>query len=107
MPRQSKCWRIMAHDHEAAQALGCEPWVQQVEAIGWFPTKKAFADALAEAGLFINTQRALSEMARAGGETWNERSIAIASVSPGQVFVGRLSSTSKDSYIPWPPKEKS
>lgn len=103
MARKSKCFRVMAHSHVAARALGCPGHVVQVEVIGWFPTKKAFAQALVEVDLFRTEVQALSEMRRAGGETWNQQSIETTSAAPGQVFVGKLNASSRDTYMAWPP----
>lgn len=97
-----KCWRVIAHDHNAAQAVGQRSHIIQVEAIGQFKSKAAFARGLVAAGLFATERSALSQMNHSGGETWNEYSREITSAAPETVFVGPLNKISTDVFIPWP-----
>lgn len=97
-----RCFRVVVHNYEAAQALGLPSHVVQVEVIGAFKSKAAFARALAATKLFLNEGQALREIRRGGGETRNDKSIAVASVSPEQLFVGPLNGTSRSTYKPWP-----
>jgi hypothetical protein len=97
-----KTYRVVAISREANRALGGQSHHVQVEVIGAFKSKAAFARALAAAGLFYNERQALSQIAFSGGETWNAKSIQVTTLHPETLFVGPLDHKSADAYMRWP-----
>jgi hypothetical protein len=97
-----KTYRVVAISHAANRALGGQSHHVQVEVIGAFKSKAAFARALAAVGLFYNEGQALRQIAFSGGETWNAEQIEVTTAHPETLFIGVLNGTSKDTYLQWP-----
>jgi hypothetical protein len=106
MASAPRCFRIIAYSRTIAEALGDPGHIVQVEVIGAFKSKAAFARALVEAGLNQTEAQALREMDRSGGETWNSDSVAITKEAPEALFAGSINHYRDKTYIPVPPKKE-
>lgn len=100
-----RTFRLMVISSKAAAALDQRSHIVQVTAIGAFKSKAAFARALVAAELGYDERSTLREMARYGGETWNQKSVEVTSAAPEQIFVEPVTPKQSDHIIPWPPQE--
>jgi len=100
-----RCFRYIGYSHEIAEALGEPSHIVQVEIIGAFKSKTAFARALVDAKLAQTARSALNAMRHSGGETWNETSVAVTSAEPEQLFAGSLNGSRRGEHIHVPLKD--
>lgn len=101
MPKPLRTFRVTVVHWDAARAADTSPYHGQVEVIGAFPSKAAFARALAAVGFFHNERQALNQINFSGGETWNSHAIELTTAEPGQLFVGPMSG-GPGKWIRWP-----